>query len=121
MAVTYSSSNTEVAEVNETGAINHKKQGTTTITASFVGDATYEPAQATYELKVVDPYIDVLTATLIGKTSYEDWENVTDATGTVYAGNSTTGTSSSIQIRTTNSNCIATKFIFIFRYFSSPR
>lgn len=107
--VTYSSSNTDVAEVNETtGAINQKKQGTTTITASFAGDATYEAAEASYELKVVDPDIDILTATLIGKTSYENWSNVTDATGTEYAGNSTTGSQApnvgSIQIRTTNSN-----------------
>ena len=108
--VTYSSSNTEVAEVNETtGAINHKKQGTTTITASFVGDATYEPAQATYELKVVDPNIDILTADLIGVTTYTEWSGKTDATGTVYAGFSTKGSSGNagaIQMNTTNNSGI---------------
>ncbi len=54
LSVTYSSSNTSVAEVNSTtGAVTIKGQtegATTTITATFAGDNTYEYATASYVL-----------------------------------------------------------------------
>ena len=50
--VVYSSSNTEVAEIDEaTGEVTMKKVGTTTIKAT-TNDPNYEPAKATYVLEV---------------------------------------------------------------------
>ena len=55
VAVSYTSTDESVATVNETsGAITLKGKGTTTIRASFAGDATYNSASAAYELTVVD-------------------------------------------------------------------
>lgn len=55
VTVTYSSSNTDVATVNaSTGAVTLVKKGTTIITASFAGDATYESASTSYTLNVDD-------------------------------------------------------------------
>ncbi|MBQ7424131.1 MAG: chitobiase/beta-hexosaminidase C-terminal domain-containing protein [Prevotella sp.] len=53
VAVAYSSSDATVAAVNATtGAVTPKKLGTTTITATFDGDATYEAAAVSYTLKL---------------------------------------------------------------------
>ena len=58
--VKYSSSNANVATVNETtGAVTLVGAGETTITASFAGDAYYEAAEASYTLT-----ISKVTATL---------------------------------------------------------
>ncbi len=56
-AVTYTSSNTEVATVNaETGVVTFNNvAGTTTITATVAETATYAAAEASYTLTVVDP------------------------------------------------------------------
>lgn len=54
-AVTWSSSNTDVATVNETtGAVTLIAVGTTTITASFAGNDDYNEASETYELTVTN-------------------------------------------------------------------
>lgn len=54
---TYSSSNTDVATVNEnSGDVTFKGvAGSTTITANFGGNEDYNPASASYILNVVDP------------------------------------------------------------------
>lgn len=52
VTVTYTSSDATVATVSSTGAITPKKLGTTTITASFAGDATYEASEVSYTLKL---------------------------------------------------------------------
>ncbi len=53
--VTYSSSNENVATVNEnTGGITLKAEGTTIITAMFAGNETYEGATASYSLTIID-------------------------------------------------------------------
>ena len=52
--ITYSSSNSAVATVNSTGALTLVGIGTTTITASFAGNATYGEASDTYTLTVTD-------------------------------------------------------------------
>lgn len=54
--ITYSSSNEWVATVNaSTGEVTAlKKRGTVTITASFAGDDTYDPATVSYTLRVDD-------------------------------------------------------------------
>ena len=52
VAVTYSSSNTEVATIGTDGAVTLKGPGKTTITATFAGNDNYEGASASYELTV---------------------------------------------------------------------
>lgn len=55
VAVTYTSSNEEVAEVDEEGSLTINGAGTATITASFAGDDTYLAGEASYTVTVVDP------------------------------------------------------------------
>ena len=55
VAVTYTSSNEEVAEVDEEGSLTINGAGTATITASFAGDDTYLAGEASYTITVVDP------------------------------------------------------------------
>lgn len=53
LTVAYSSNNTGVATVNaSTGEVTIKGAGSTTITAAFGGDATYEEGEASYTLTV---------------------------------------------------------------------
>ncbi|MBQ4277528.1 MAG: Ig-like domain-containing protein, partial [Bacteroidaceae bacterium] len=55
--VTYSSSDESVATINATGVITILKKGTTTITASYSGNAEYLPApDATYVLSVKEKF-----------------------------------------------------------------
>ena len=55
-AVTYTSSKSEVATVNETtGEVSALTAGITTITATFAGTSEYKSSTASYELTVVDP------------------------------------------------------------------
>lgn len=55
-AVTYSSSNTKVAYVDEaTGEVLALAAGKATITATFAGTSEYKSSTASYELTVVDP------------------------------------------------------------------
>ncbi|MBR1545800.1 MAG: hypothetical protein IJ633_03240 [Prevotella sp.] len=62
--VTYSSSATSVATVNETtGAVTLVSPGETTITASYAGDATHYPSSATYTLTVVNTAANNITVT----------------------------------------------------------
>lgn len=55
LSVTYASSKTDVAEVNAAGEVKVLGLGTTTISATFAGDDTYEEATAKYTLNVIDP------------------------------------------------------------------
>lgn len=51
--ITFSSSKTGVATIGEhTGALTLVGEGTTTITASFIGDSLYNPAEVSYQLVV---------------------------------------------------------------------
>lgn len=52
VAITYSSSNTEVATIGTDGAVTLKGPGKTTITATFAGNDNYASATASYELTV---------------------------------------------------------------------
>lgn len=52
--ITYTSSDTAVATVNPDGIINYLAVGTTTITASFAGDTTYEADSTSFSLTVAD-------------------------------------------------------------------
>ena len=56
LAVTYASSNTDVATVDtSTGAVTLVAKGTTTITASFAGNDYYNPDSTSYTLTVQGP------------------------------------------------------------------
>ena len=56
LAVTYTSSNPDVAIVAEDGSVTLTgTAGSTTITATFAGNDTYLPGSASYTLTVVDP------------------------------------------------------------------
>ena len=97
--VTYSSSNVEVAQVDEkTGAVTIGVPGTTTITATFAGDDEYLEASASYTITVTEKEKPLVTEINVerevgqgyGATGYEpDFtealaylgiENPTDAT-----------------------------------------
>ena len=85
-SVTYSSSNTSVAEVNSTtGAVTIKGLGTTKIKAKYEGDDDYLASSAEYEIKVVDP--DAITATFDLSTNQYGWASTED--GAVYFDGST--------------------------------
>jgi hypothetical protein len=56
--VTWSSSDENVAIVDAEGNVTLVAEGTTTITASYAGDADYSASSDTYELTVSDPRID---------------------------------------------------------------
>ena len=52
--VAWTSSNTGVATIDDAGAVTLVAAGTTTITASYAGDATYDSSSSTYDFVVVD-------------------------------------------------------------------
>lgn len=109
--VTYSSSNIEAANIDQTtGEITLLSAGITKISASFAGDDTHKPATSvSYELTVkaapvADEYVhDFITADdLAAKgTTYTDFSNVTKNTAK-YAGNSSKN--NGIQLRSEKSN-----------------
>ena len=69
--VKYTSSNTDVATVNETtGAVTLVAAGETTIKASFAGNDNYEAAEASYKLTVSEatPQTETVTLTFSEKT-----------------------------------------------------
>lgn len=51
--ITYSSSDTNVANISSDGAVTLNEAGTTTIKAEFSGNDTYNPSSATYALTVI--------------------------------------------------------------------
>lgn len=55
-AITWTSSDTDVATIATNGAVTLKSVGATTITASYAGDETYKPSSNTYVLNVVNTY-----------------------------------------------------------------
>lgn len=80
-SVTFSSSNTSVAEVNAiSGAVTIKGLGSATITASYVGDNTYSSSKATYVINVVDP--NIINATFDLSSNQYGWGTTND--GSVY-------------------------------------
>ena len=61
LAVTYSSSAEAVATIDENGEVTIVGMGTTTIKATFAGDAVYLAGEASYTLKVNDPSLTKVT------------------------------------------------------------
>ena len=110
VAVTYSSSDEEVALVDETTGevLIGEKEGQAVITATFAGTSAYNAATASYSIIVRgkdSQVVDVLDRAFTGVTgtSYADWSGKTGASGAVYAGNSAGG-NSAIQLRSSNNN-----------------
>ena len=111
LAVTYASSDDEIAEVIETsGAVTiGDKVGIVTITASFAGNDDYNAGSASYTITVTDPeattVTDVINRAFTGVTgtSYTDWSDKTGASGAIYAGNSAGG-NDAVQFRSNNNN-----------------
>ena len=115
--VTYSSSDTNVAEVNaSTGVVTIKAAGTAIITATAPANDTYKSGSASYTVTVKEKQQgggessvveDTLTATILGTaSSYSDWSGKKVNTA-VYAGNSMTatgGNAGAIQLRSSSSN-----------------
>lgn len=66
--ITYKSSNTGVAEVNEQGEVKVNKSGETTITVSYAGNNTYTQAELSYTLTINK----LANGIAIDKTSVED-------------------------------------------------
>lgn len=66
--ITYKSSNTGVAEVNEQGEVKINKSGETTITVSYAGTDTYTQAELSYTLTINK----LANGIAIDKTSVED-------------------------------------------------
>ena len=89
--VTYSSSNTNVATVNQsTGAVTLVGGfGTTTITATYAGDTTYEGSTGSYTLTVTDGR--TASTTFFPSSSYNAilGESFSSPTATVSAGGTT--------------------------------
>ncbi len=89
--VTYESSKTTVATIASDGTITPVGYGTTTITANVAVTENYFADSKSFVLTIVDNGVDLLTADLIGKTSYSDWSGLISNTDAVYAGNSAKG------------------------------
>lgn len=102
LTVSYSSSDTGVATVNEsTGAITIVAGGTTTITASFSGNDTYTAGSASYTLKVLaTPTIPAMSDEEIawGETFTVDDSGITGGTVTVTSGNTSIATVDGLEI-----------------------
>lgn len=58
LTVTYSSEDSNIATVDATGKVTGVAAGSTTITASYAGDDTYDEASASYRITVVAPVIN---------------------------------------------------------------
>ena len=99
-SVTWSSNNTSVATVSDSGLVTGVATGIATITAT----STYDTAKkATCTVKVINSenLVDVLTkaTTGVSNSSYTAWSGKQDSTDAVYAGLSGGG-NESIQLRT---------------------
>ena len=61
LSVSYTSSDTDVATVASDGTVTLKKAGEVTITASFAGNESYKPGNASYTLTITNKYVADLT------------------------------------------------------------
>lgn len=125
--ITYSSSNEEVAVVDEnTGELvyNDEETGTATITATYEGNETYKYATASYTITIYDPTVkgskynpytvgDVIDGTATGSGIYvkgfivgEYVSNTTDPKTSSFTGNSNFALSASFSSSPAVANCI---------------
>ncbi|MCR5037560.1 MAG: T9SS type A sorting domain-containing protein [Bacteroidales bacterium] len=94
--VTWTSSNTNAATIDDDGAVTLVAAGTTTITASYAGDATYSSSSATYNLEVVDntPSSDQWVLTNLADLTADDVFVIVGNNGSNYAMANDNGTGS---------------------------
>ena len=79
-AITYSSSDPSVAAVNNAGTVTIRNAGTTAITATKAGDATYDEATAKYTLTVTQLQLTISDPTV---TTTKFYDGTTTAAVTV--------------------------------------
>ncbi len=70
--VSWTSSNTTVADIASNGAVTLKATGNTTITAAYAGDATYSASSDTYDLIVINENPDLKTIWSENFSSYSE-------------------------------------------------
>lgn len=97
VSVTWSSTNEDVATVDNTGDVTVLKAGTTEIKANFAGNATYKTAVASYTLTVNKANADLSYTTtsfeiMLNDDTFEApaLNNPNNLTGITYASNKTT-------------------------------
>ncbi len=82
LPVTFTSSDLEVATVDETtGEVTILTEGTTFITATFAGDDTYEEKSVSYSLVVEDPRTETYIVFWQGETKYPSESTFTITVG----------------------------------------
>ncbi len=105
--IVYSSSDENVAKVDAaTGEITLMGMGNTTITATYTGDETHDPATAQYTLNVTDPNVDIIKAEDLKatNTTYTEFKDVEGSVShTLYAGK-TAYNDGNIQLSTSSKN-----------------
>lgn len=107
-AVSYSSSNPEVATVEADGHVLLLSTGTTVITATVAETDVHKSATATFELTVYDENVKTVVETLTvasfgSSSSYSDKTFTSPVTGIVYKANMMSN-GDNIQIRSSNNN-----------------
>ncbi len=120
LTVTFTSSNEEVATVNENGQLTLKSHGQTEITATSASTETYAAGKASYILHVIDPNVIYTSElgddfTFSNPESLEVWKH--NATyglkGSAYISSTTNAAeaiAASPEIDLTNSNSISLSF-----------
>lgn len=105
--IVYGSSDESVAKVDAvTGEITLVGMGITTITATYTGDETHDPATAQYTLNVTDPNVDIIKAEDLKatNTTYTEFKDVEGSVShTLYAGK-TAYNDGNIQLSTSSKN-----------------
>lgn len=94
--VTWASSNTDAATIDDSGAVTLVAAGTTTITASYAGNSTYSSSSATYDLVVVDntPSSDQWVLTNLADLTADDVFVIVGNNGSNYAMKNTSASNS---------------------------
>ena len=105
--VTWNNSNDSAVSVSG-GRVTGLAVGVSTVTAVSQDGQFEAPCEVTVvaeeQSQSGDSLTDTLTALMIGVTTYQDWTDLTDNSGVVYAGQTTKSSSAAIQMRTTNNN-----------------
>jgi len=83
--VTWESSDTDVATINNDGLVTLVAVGTTTITAIYAGDTDYKSSSAEYELTVTDttPYVQPTEVEIV--PNYTFWGQTAQFSGDTYS------------------------------------
>ncbi len=77
LPITYTSSETNVATINENGVITLVSEGKTNITATFAGNDEYEAGEVSYELTVKAAQTGPEAPTISGTTPFKESTEVT--------------------------------------------